>query len=232
MIRGKIDHPQSKYRWVPPLCLLLTVALLPVTPVQGNALADLANMPASAIPVPPLPNQQTNPTDIKNLRASRGLLPGNLDFGDNTGGTVSAADSRNPAIETIHAVVVKSWGACGSGATLWESLNANWSSYGSTSIEIDYSNPDLCNGPITHAALAASGADVVIISDPAGGIQQYSDLEISALSDYAREGHNVIGTFLVFQWYDVDNRGLAPLFGLIFHHRLHFYSGRSYLRCD
>ena len=54
----------------------------------------------------------------------------------------------------------------------------------------------------------------MILSDPAGGIQQYSDLEISALSDYAREGHNVIGTFLVFQWYDVDNRGLAPLFGL------------------
>ena len=213
MITGKIDHLHSKYHWVLPLCLLLTVALSPVTPVQGNGLDDLANRPASAIPVPPLPNQRTNPTDSENASPSRSPLPGDLDFEDNTSGTLSAADSRNPAVETIQAVVVRSWGGCG-GSLPWKSLNANWSSYGLTPIEIDYSNPDLCYEPITYAALAASGADVVIISDPAGGRQQYSDLEISALSDYAREGHNVIGTFLVFQWGEVDNRGLAPLFGL------------------
>jgi hypothetical protein len=42
---------------------------------------------------------------------------------------------------TITAVVVKSWGACSSSSLIWDSLNANWSSYGTIPIAIDYSNP-------------------------------------------------------------------------------------------
>jgi hypothetical protein len=66
----------------------------------------------------------------------------------------------------------------------------------------------------TYQDLVNSGADVVILSDPAGGRQQYSASEISAILRYASEGHNVIGTYLVFQFDKIDNRGLAPVFGL------------------
>jgi len=62
--------------------------------------------------------------------------------------------------------------------------------------------------------LASSGADVVILSDPAGGSQQYSAEEIAALQQYALDGHNIIGTFLLFHLDVTDNRGLAPIFGL------------------
>jgi hypothetical protein len=116
----------------------------------------------------------------------------------------------------VSAVVVRSWGACTSGSLAWDSLNANWSQYGSIPISIDYANPSLCGSTITLSALEASGAHVVIMSDPAGGLQQYSSDEIAALQQYALEGHNLIGTFLTFRHSlgGIDNSGLAPLFGL------------------
>jgi len=116
----------------------------------------------------------------------------------------------------VSAVVVRSWGACSSSSLAWDSLNANWSLYGSIPINIDYANASLCDSTITHSAMEASGADVVIMSDPGGGIQQYSADEISALQQYAQEGHNLIGTYITFRYTlgGIDNSGLAPLFGL------------------
>jgi hypothetical protein len=55
---------------------------------------------------------------------------------------------------------------------------------------------------------------VVIISDPAGDNVQYSSSEVKAVSRYAKEGHNVIGTYFVFALGQIDNRALAPIFGL------------------
>ena len=117
---------------------------------------------------------------------------------------------------TITAVVVKSWGACSSGGLVWDDLNTNWSSYGSVPVSIDYSNPDLCGNSFTLAALEASGADVVILDNPAGGVQQFTPDEVTALQTYASEGHNLLGTYLTFAFPDggVDNTALAPLFGL------------------
>jgi hypothetical protein len=72
----------------------------------------------------------------------------------------------------VLAEVVRSWGQCSSGSLVWDDLNANWQSYGTKKIKIDYSNPDLCGTtPITLSALEASGAKVVILSDPCGGLQ-------------------------------------------------------------
>jgi hypothetical protein len=121
--------------------------------------------------------------------------------------------------DTITAVVVRSWSGCGSGSVIWDTLNANWSSYGSIPISIDYSDPDLCSGTITYAALVASGADVVILSDPAGGQQQLHPAEFTALHEYANLGHTVIGTYLTFFWSgaEIDNSGLGRLFGFPFH---------------
>ena len=65
---------------------------------------------------------------------------------------------------TITAVVVKSWGGCSSASLTWDDLNANWSSYGTIPISINYSDTDLCgSGTVTLAALEASGANVVIL---------------------------------------------------------------------
>jgi hypothetical protein len=131
-----------------------------------------------------------------------------------SGGSATARASSAPD-GAITAVVVKSWGQCSSGSLIWDDLNANWSSYGSIPISIDYSNPDLCgSGIVTLAALEASGADVVILSDPAGNLQSFDSNEVTAIRQYAQEGHNVVGTYLVFAYGTVDNSALAPVFGL------------------
>jgi hypothetical protein len=116
----------------------------------------------------------------------------------------------------IKAVVVKSWGACSSDSLVWDDLNANWSQYGSKPITIDYSDPALCGDSFTLAALEASGARMVILDDPAGGLHQFTPDEITALQTYASEGHNLLGTYLTFGYPDagIDNSALAPLFGL------------------
>jgi hypothetical protein len=132
-----------------------------------------------------------------------GLLPALL--------TQSAGAARGA---TVKAVVVKSWGACGSGSLIWDDLNANWSQYGSVPISIDYSDSQLCAGPITYDALVASGADVVIISDAAGGGQLYLQSEIDAVQQYTAAGHNVIATYVSFFFGSTDNRGLGPIFGI------------------
>lgn len=126
----------------------------------------------------------------------------------------SAAPRRTGSAPTVRAVVVKSWSFCDSNLVIWESLNASWGDYGSIPIEIDYSYPGLCDGPVTYDALAASGADVVILSNSAGGLRQFSSQETRALRQYVREGHNVVGTALLFIHHSIDNRGLAPLFGI------------------
>jgi hypothetical protein len=114
----------------------------------------------------------------------------------------------------IKAVVVRSWSGCSTNGVFWADLNANWSSYGSIPVTIDYTDFDLCQGTITYDALAASGADVVILSDPAGVPLQYSVEEAEAIRQYAREGHNVLGTYVVFAWAGTDNRFLGPIFGI------------------
>ncbi len=134
------------------------------------------------------------------------------------GASVSNGSSHSvstPAA-TIKAVVVKSWGACSSGSLVWDDLNANWSAYGSVPISIDYSNPNLCGDSFTLAGLEASGAHVVILDDPAGGLHQFTAQEISDLATYASEGHNLLATYLTFGYPNggIDNSALAPLFGL------------------
>jgi hypothetical protein len=114
----------------------------------------------------------------------------------------------------IKAVVVRSWSGCSSNGVFWADLNANWSNYGSIPVTIDYTDFSLCTGTITYDALVASGADVVIVSDPAGIPTQYSREEGEAIRQYAREGHNVLGTYAVFGFANVDNSFLGPIFGI------------------
>lgn len=110
---------------------------------------------------------------------------------------------------TRKAVLVKSWGD----NPVWEELQTNWASYGTMAVEIDrFSLIDVTS--FTLQDLINSNADVVILSNSAGGYKQISREEADALIMYAAMGHNIVGTYAVFQTDWVDNRHLAPLFGL------------------
>jgi hypothetical protein len=111
----------------------------------------------------------------------------------------------------VRAVVVKSWND-GRAASAWRELNAEWPMYGTRPITIDTTT--LLSGSFSYADLVNSGADVIILSDPAGGLMQYSTEEVNAVARYTSEGHNVITTYVAFVWATIDNRGLAPNFGL------------------
>jgi hypothetical protein len=128
----------------------------------------------------------------------------------------AAVDPDDVAIPTATAVVVKSWGECSSNFLVWQTLNNEWEQYGSVRVRIDFDNPQLCadSATITYDALVASGAQTVILSDPVGGGAHIDASEAAALQRYAQEGHNLIGTFLLLEYLDGDNRALAPLFGL------------------
>ena len=123
----------------------------------------------------------------------------------------------------ILAVVVLTWGHAAAGVkvalvrswgdvSIFDVLNDDWASYGTTPLTIDKALMSVSS--FTYQDLVSTGADVLWLSDPAGGQEQYSPEEIQAVEQYANEGHSILGTFVVFQWIDTDNRGLAPIFGL------------------
>lgn len=158
------------------------------------------------------PEQGTGPADGQNVEDSP---PGSA---NEAGGDLSSeqpSPSQGPAdltADAVTAVVLKSWGRCTSNYLAWDTLNANWSDYGTTPLTIVYDNMDFCDSELTYEELVASGADVLILSDPGGAGYVYSAAEIAAIKQYAEEGHNIFGT-LVILW-PLGNEALAPLFGL------------------
>lgn len=109
------------------------------------------------------------------------------------------------------AVLLRSWN--GGQASVWERLNATWPLHGSTPLVIDTTSLSAV-ASFTYADLAASGADVIVLSDPAGGLFQLTHAEVAALQRYVDEGHDLVATFLTFRHRHVDNSELLPLFGL------------------
>jgi hypothetical protein len=114
---------------------------------------------------------------------------------------------QRPA-KTINAVIIKSWGD----NPVWADLNTNWSTYGTIPVNIDHTT--YIKSDFNYQDLVNSKANVVIISDAAGGPEQYSATEIAAVAKYARKGHSVLATYATFEYQTYDNRGLAPIFGL------------------
>ncbi len=112
-----------------------------------------------------------------------------------------------PSAKTINVLLLKSWGT----TTVWEDLKTNWSKYGKIPLNID--DTTYIDSDFTYQDLVASKANVIVLSNPAGGVMQYSAAEMAAVAKYAKKGHAVIGTYAVFQYSTVDNRGLAPVFG-------------------
>ena len=116
--------------------------------------------------------------------------------------------------EGIKVATVRSWGdpAWGELQILSE-LNNHWSSYGTTPLTIDTSLHTVSS--FTYEDLVRTGADVLWLSDSAGGGNNFSSAEKDAIKLYVQQGHSIFGTFAVFQHPNgQDNRALAPLFGL------------------
>jgi hypothetical protein len=110
----------------------------------------------------------------------------------------------------VKALVLPSWDS--GNALAWHTLNTQWPQFGSTQVVIDHGTLGGASD-FTYAQLEASGADVLVLSNPAGGNVQYSPQMVEAVARYARAGHHLIGTYRVFQWGSIYNNGLAPLFG-------------------
>lgn len=121
---------------------------------------------------------------------------------------VARSNSSLASAKTINALLLKSWGT----TSVWEDLKTNWSKYGKIPITVD--DTTYIDSDFTYQDLVESKANVLVISNPSGNFQQYSAAEIAAVAKYAKKGHAVIGTYLVFQYSTTDNRGLAPVFGM------------------
>src|SRR5215469_11020439 len=124
--------------------------------------------------------------------------------------TPAVQQRSEPSANTVTAIIVKSWG----NNPVWGDLNANWSTYGTVPVSIDYTT--LIQSDFTYTDLVNSNADVIILSDPAGGQQQYSSAEVAAIVKYVKAGHSILATYITFQYQNqnIDNRALAPIFGL------------------
>ena len=92
----------------------------------------------------------------------------------------------------------------------WEVLNTNWYLFGSKLIYVDYTS--LSIDDITYDDIAATGADVLIIS--CAYDWEFTDSEIDAITRYVHEGHGLIATAGTLYYWVPNNNKLAPLFGL------------------
>ncbi|HWY56077.1 MAG TPA: hypothetical protein VNZ03_16545 [Terriglobales bacterium] len=117
------------------------------------------------------------------------------------------ATTNTAPAKTVKVSILKSWGD----NSIWDAMSTNWQNFGKIPVSVD---DTYINSDFTYQNLVNSKANVIVLSNPAGGKQQYSSAEIAAVAKYAKKGHTVLGTYLVFQWSTVDNRGLAPVFGL------------------
>jgi hypothetical protein len=111
---------------------------------------------------------------------------------------------------TVTILFLKSW-ECIGGQTLWDDLKTNWPNFGNIPISID-DTTYIC-ADFTYQDIVNSAPDVLVLSDPSGGGEQYSTAEIQAVERYANAGHVVVGTYAVFEYASTDNTELAPIFG-------------------
>lgn len=127
---------------------------------------------------------------------------------------VSTSDSSSPGVspvQGVQAILLDSYSGC-SVTDAWSTINAQWQQYGSVPVVIS-TGGRLCQGHFTLSDLEASGADTVILADTAW-LYQLTTEEITALQEYASEGHTLLGVAVDFSMRRHDDNALAPLFGL------------------
>jgi thermitase len=114
----------------------------------------------------------------------------------------------------VKAVVLRSSGNVdGRAVENWQVLSNDWQLFGGTFVDIDYTT--LNKLAITYQDIAATGADVLIIScayDPYAW--QFTDSEIEAITQYVHEGHGLIVTAGTLYDGVPNNKKLAPLLGI------------------
>lgn len=138
------------------------------------------------------------------MRAGGGWWRGFLGVGLAAAG---AGVSRADAVRPVKAVVLRSQGTQFLNMTIWRELNAGWSQFGDVPVEIDYWS--LAGYGWTFDQIAATGADVLILSNP--GYLTYWASEIEAVRQYVQSGHGLIITYGKFR---SEDRALAPLVGI------------------
>ena len=122
-----------------------------------------------------------------------------------------------PALEpgAVDALTVRSYGSCGTGgggALVWDEINSESQELGDRQVRIDHRYGPACDGP-TYEMLVERGADVLILSNTAGALNQLEDAEIDAIERYVADGHGPIATFLL-KHSDIDNSALGPTLGV------------------
>jgi len=111
------------------------------------------------------------------------------------------------APQPVKAAVLRSTGTVYLNQTIWPELNAGWSQFGDVPVQIDYTS--LAGYNWTVEDIAATGADVLVLSNPA--FWPYDGAEIDAVRQYVEAGHGLIISYGKFRSAD---RALAPLVGL------------------
>lgn len=114
-----------------------------------------------------------------------------------------------PCFGQVKVASIKGWDW---GATAMTDLDQNWHVYGTVPLQIDKTLHEVPS--FTYEDLAATDADVLWLSNSAGGLAQFSEAEVAAIDRYVSEGHSILGTYKVFAHNAYDNRALMPTFGL------------------
>jgi hypothetical protein len=103
----------------------------------------------------------------------------------------------------------------------WDHLNANWGTYGSDQVIIDYSSLDMPG--ITYADISGQSPkpDTLVISSSGGWINgvappggQFTNTETAAIEQYVLEGHGLVLTGTVFNELIPNNNDLTGLVGV------------------
>ncbi|TET91803.1 MAG: hypothetical protein E3J35_01070 [Methanomassiliicoccales archaeon] len=123
----------------------------------------------------------------------------------------------------VHYVyVLRSQGTTLQGAKdTWDHLNANWGTYGTDQVLIDYTSLNIPGIKYNDIALQSPKPDVLVISSPGGWIDgvappggEYTDTETAAIIKYTLEAHGIILTGTVFNELIPNNNDLAMLVGI------------------
>lgn len=112
-------------------------------------------------------------------------------------------------VGTFTVAYLPGWGPLANPDLAYMQLQTNWMTYGAC-------QPQLVEvlQPFTEADLVATGAHVVVASNPSGGNDQYSPAEILAVRNYVMGGNaGFLSTYLLVH-NGVDNSALADLAGV------------------
>lgn len=103
----------------------------------------------------------------------------------------------------------------------WNYLNANWNSFGSDQVIIDYVSLDMSGLDYATISGQSPKPDTLVISSSAGHIDgvtppggQFTDVETAAIEQYTLEGHGLILTGTVFSEKIPNNNDLTGLVGI------------------